>query len=86
MLSAFMYGCETWTIYGKHMRQMESFYKQCLPKFFNIRWQDHVPNTKDLRRCGLPSIQALLIKAQLRWAGHVMLKDDSCIPKAMAYG
>ena len=86
VLSALMYGCETWTLYRKHVRQLEAFHMRCLRRICNIRWQDRVPNTEVLRKCGISSIQTLLVKAQLRWAGHVVRMEDSRIPKALFYG
>ena len=54
-------------------------------RIFNIRRQDHISNTEDPWRGGIPSVKTLLVKAQLRRAGHVLCMDASRIPKAMSY-
>jgi len=38
-------------------------------------------NTDVLHICGTMGIEAFLLKAQLRWVGHVMHMSDSRIPK-----
>ena len=86
VLSALLYCCETWTPYRRHIRQLEAFHMRCLRRICNIRWQDHVTNTSVLERCGVTSIESMVIKSQMRWIGHVRRMGDTRIPKAMVYG
>ena len=86
VLSSLLYGCETWTTYRKHIRQLEAFHMRCLRRICNIRWQDRVTNTAVLEKCGVTSIEAYLIKSQLRWSGHIVRMDNTRIPKALFYG
>ena len=86
VLSSLLYCCETWTPYRRHIRKLEAFHMRCLRRICNIRWQDRVPNTDVLEKCGLTSIEALLVNSQLRWAGHVVRMSDERIPKALLYG
>jgi len=58
---------------------------RCLHRIARIKWQDKTPNTEVLWRCEIPGIEALIIKAQLRWVGHVHRMSDSRIPKATFY-
>ena len=39
-----------------------------------------------LARCKISGMQALLMKCQLRWSGHVARMQDDRIPKALLYG
>ena len=34
----------------------------------------------------MESIEAMLVKSQLRWAGHVVRMPDDRLPKAVFYG
>ena len=42
-----------------------------------IHWQDRVSNQKVLERANTTSIEAMILKAQLRWTGHVIRMDGS---------
>lgn len=86
VLSSLLYGCETWTTYRRHIQQLERCHQRCLRSICNIKWQDKVSNLEVLQKCGLPSVESLIIKAQLRWAGHVVRMPDSRIPKMLLYG
>ena len=57
----------------------------CMRKLLHIKWQDHIPDTEVLERTKMPSIQTILRKNQLRWAGHVARMDDSRLPKQLLY-
>ena len=52
----------------------------------DIRWQDKVTNLQMLDRANAASIEALLLKAQLRWTGHVIRMDASRMPRQILYG
>ena len=51
-----------------------------------IRWQDRVLNQEVLERTSTTSIEAMIIKAQLRWTGYVIRMDESRIPRQLFYG
>ncbi|XP_072047132.1 uncharacterized protein [Amphiura filiformis] len=50
-----------------------------------ITWQDRVPNGEVLQRAKMESVEAILVKSQLRWAGHVVRMPDERLPKAVMY-
>ena len=52
----------------------------------NIRWQDKVTNQEVLDRADSSSMESLLLRAQLRWTGHISRMDDSRIPRQLLYG
>jgi len=81
VLTTLLYGCETWTIYRRHEKQLQQFHLRCLCSIFKIRWQGKIPNTEVLERAELPRVITSMRKAQIRWAGHVLRMSDSRIPK-----
>ena len=86
VLTTLLYGCEAWTVYKRHSKKLNHFHTTRLRKLLNINWQERIPDTEVLTRAGLPSIPTILIKAQLRWAGHVARMPDSRIPKKLLFG
>ena len=50
-----------------------------------IRWQDKVSNQQVLDPAKMSSIEVMLLKAQLRWTGHVDRMKDNRIPKQLMY-
>ena len=86
VITTLLYGCETWTVYARHTKKLNHFHTTRLRKLLGISWQERVPDTEVLTRAGLPSIQTLLMKTQLRWAGHVARMPDCRIPKKLFFG
>ena len=86
MLTTLLYGCETWTLYRRSIRRLDQFHLRCLRKIARVKWQDRIPNTDVLITCGNMGIEAFLLKAQLRWVGHIMRMPDSRIPKQVFLG
>ena len=71
ILSTLLYGAETWTVYRRHVKKLHAFMMRHLQSIMKIRWQDKVTNIKVLKRAGLPSMEDLLIRKNLRWTGHL---------------
>ena len=63
------------TVYNRHAKQLNAFHMRCLRTLLRIRWQDKVPDTEVLHRAESESIYAILLRSQLRWAGHVQRMD-----------
>jgi len=70
----------------RHVRLLESFHIRHLRAILRIRWQDRITNEEVLQRAHMASLEAMLVKAQLRWLGHVLRMDDSRLPKCVLYG
>ena len=85
VLTSLLYSCETWTTYRHHIKLLEKFQQRCLRSICNIKWQDRISNIQVLERCGVTSVESQIVKAQLRWVGHLTRMDDSRIPKAVFY-
>ena len=71
---------------GTSSMQLEQFHQRCLRKIYNIKWQDRVSNLQVLEKCGLPSIECLIIKCHLRWTEHIVRMEDDRIPKMLPDG
>ena len=85
VLTSLLYGCETWTVYRRHLKQLEKFHTKSLRSIMSIRWQDRVTNLEVLDRAKMTSIEAMVLKARLRWVGHVIRMDDHRLPKQLLY-
>ena len=57
-----------------------------LRSILDMRWQDRITNVEVLDRAQCTSIEALLIKAQLRWVGQIVRMDDPRMPRQLLYG
>ncbi|XP_063593893.1 uncharacterized protein LOC134770856 [Penaeus indicus] len=86
ILTTLLYGCEAWTMYRRHERQVNHFHLSCLRNLLHIRSLDKVPDTEVMKQANLPSITTVIRKSQLRWAGHVSRMSDHRIPKQLFYG
>ena len=86
VLTTLLYGCETWTIYRRHEKQLHQSHLRCLHSILNISWQDKIPDTEVLERAQLPSVITTMREAQTRWVGHVFRMSDSRIPKQLLNG
>ena len=85
VLSALLYGCESWTLYRRHTKLLEQFHQRCLRNILNIKWFHRVSNSRVLQQAQMPSIETLITKAQLRWAGHLVRMENSRLPKQLFY-
>ncbi|XP_076065266.1 uncharacterized protein LOC143039278 [Oratosquilla oratoria] len=50
------------------------------------RWYDRITNQKVVDWTNLTSIEAIVLKTQLRWTGHVIRMDTQRIPRQVLYG
>ena len=85
VMTSLLYGCETWALFRKQLKTLDQFHLRCLRKIMGISWEDRVPNTEVLHRANMPGVEALIIKAQLRWVGHVVRMDDTRLPKMIFF-
>ena len=85
VLSSLLYCSETWTMYARHDRRLNSFHMRCLRRILKVRWQEKIPDTEILKRSGLTHVETMIMQKWLRWLGHVRRMDDRRIPKAILY-
>ena len=86
VLTTLLYGSESWVTYRNHLKLLERFHQRCLRTILNIHWSDYITNIIVLERADITSIEAMLLKIQLRWAGHVARMEDHRLPKIIIYG
>ena len=51
----------------------------------SIKWQDNVTNNEMLQSAIMDDIEAMLMRAQLRWVGHVQRMSVDRMPKQIFY-
>ena len=69
----------------RHLKCLEKYHQRCLRRILKIRWQDRRTNNSVLEETNSTSIEAIIIRHQLRWAGHVVRMPDSRLPKKIMY-
>ena len=85
VVPSLLYACETWTYYRRHIRLLDNFHLKCLKRILRIKWQDKISNVEVLKRANTVGMEAFLMKAQLRWIGHVVRMGDDRLPKQILY-
>ena len=85
VLTTLLYDAESWVIYRRHLRLIERYHHRCLRTILNIHRSNFVTNIEVLEMAKVTSIEAMLIKTQLRWAGHVFRMEDHRLPKTILY-
>ena len=55
------------------MKKLHAFTMEHLRSIVKIKWQDKVTNIQFHKRTGLPSMEDLLIRKNLRWTGHIWM-------------
>ena len=86
MLSTLLHNSETWTLYSRQERRLNTFHLLCLRGILGITWQDQVPNKDVLAQAGVPRMSVLLSQRWLHWLGHVSRMEDRRIPNGILYG
>ena len=84
-LSVLLFGCEAWALYHHQFRKLESFHGTCIQKILGLKWYDRVPRTESRSKLGIETVEELILKRQLRWAGHVIRMPESRLPRQVLY-
>ena len=83
VLSTLLYGAEAWTVYRRQVKRLHAFMMR--HSIMRITWVDKVTNKEILARTGLPSIEYLLIRKNVRWTGHLIRMSPDRLPKQVLY-
>ena len=65
--------------------KLHAFMIQHLRSIMRKTWMDKVTHKEILKRIGLPSMEDLLIRKNLRWTGHLMRMSPDRLPKQVLY-
>ena len=85
VLSTLLYGAETWTVYRRQVTKLHAFMMRHLRSIMRITWLDKVTNKEILEQTGLPSMEDLLIRKNLRWTEHLMRMSQDRLSKQILY-
>ncbi len=86
VVTTLLYGCETWTLYERHIRLLNAVHQRCMRSIIRFKWQDYITNDEVCEHTGLPEMDIILRRRILRWAGHVIRMEDGRLPKQIRYG
>ena len=86
ILTTLLYGSESWVTYHLHLQFLKHFHQHCLCTILNIHSSNYICNVKVFDQAEITSIEAMLLKSQLQWAGHVSRMGDHRLPKIALYG
>ena len=81
VVSTLLYACETCTTYRRHLKILEQFHQQKLRQILNISWEERKTNVEVLERANMTSIEATILRHQLRWTGHITRINSTRLPK-----
>ena len=87
VLTTLLYGSETWVTYRSHIHLLERFHQRCLRTILNFTGEPSSPTSKSQStESEVSSIEVMILKYQLQWAGHVSRIKDHRFPKIVMYG
>ena len=64
---------------------LDAFHVRHLIYLMGIKWQDKIMNNEMLQRAKMHGIEAMLMRAQLRWVGHVQRMSVDRMPEQIFY-
>ena len=85
VLSTLVYGAEAWTVYRRQVKKLHAFMMRLLRSIMRITGMDKVTNKEIPEWTGLPSVDDLVIRKNLRWNGHRMRRSPDNLPKQVLY-
>jgi len=82
VLSTLLYVAEAWAVYRRQVKKLHA--SMMRNPHYNLDGQN-VSNKEILEQTGLPSMEDLLIRKNLRWTGHLMRMSPDRLPKHVLY-
>ena len=84
ILSTLLYISKSWVTYRHHLRLLEHFHLCCLCIILSICWSDFMANVEVLKQVVITRVEAMLVKLQLCWAGHIFRVVDHRLSETLA--
>ena len=73
-----MYGCEIWTIKKAENQRIDAFELWCWKRLLRVLWTARRSNQFILKEISPEySLEGLMLKLKLQYAGHLMQRTDS---------
>ena len=86
VLTFFLFGCETWTLYCRNIKWLEQFHMCTFWSILHIHWQDMITHSEVMESAKSSSFEATLLKTQFNFAGNVISKEDHHMLQRLMYG
>ena len=83
LLSALLFGAETWKVYSvpESYKEATHFHDETSA----VKWKHQVIKIKVLKRAGLPSMEDLLIRKNIRWTELFLRIPTDRLPRLVLY-
>jgi hypothetical protein len=77
IVSALLYGSETWTLLAADTSRLQAFHMRCQRRILGVKWQDKIRNAIITDRTGLRHISDLISSRRVALFGHVARLGDN---------
>lgn len=86
VINTLLYACETWTITAHQMHRLEVFHNRCLRRMKGVSMLDHISTEQlhSMEPTTVP-IAVWVRRAQLRWLGHLVRRENDYPPKCVMF-
>ena len=81
IISALLYGCESWRVTNTNTHKLQTFINKCLRKILKIHWPETISNEMLWTRTNSTKIDTIIKERKWKWIGHVLRKKDGNIAK-----
>ena len=85
VLPTLLYASETWVTYRHNLMCLEKFHNRSIRRILGIKWQDKRTTNSVFEEANTTSIEAMIVRNQLRWSGHVQRMSEHRLPKQIMY-
>ena len=76
VLTALLYGAETWSMTKANMKKLEAAHHRWLRRILKITWRDKIRNEEVRKRTSMERLEDMMKKMRLRWLGHLHRSGD----------